>query len=163
MRCCSICKAPVEGEAPSVLTMGGYGNPRFVCEGCDKEIEKMLLSKELGEVQEAMQTLAGHLERIGCEDNAVIATMEQMMARANERAVAIKEGRYDFSLDAPNAEEEELVEIPEELQETEEDRALDEQEEKVAEKWDKVMNWVWYVFIAVFGAAFIYLIVSRFI
>ena len=26
MRCCSICKAPVEGEAPSVLTMGGYGN-----------------------------------------------------------------------------------------------------------------------------------------
>lgn len=163
MRCCSICKAPVEGDAPSVLTMGGYGNPRFVCEDCDKEIEKMLLSKEPSEVQAAMQTLAGHLERIGCEDNAVIATMEQMMARANERAVAIKEGRYDFSLDEPDAEEEELVEIPEELRETEEDRALDEQEEKVAEKWDKVMNWVWYVFIALFGAAFIYLIVSRFI
>ena len=32
----------------------------------------------------------------------------------------------------------------------------------VEKKWDKVMNWVWYVMLGLFGAAFIYLVIRRF-
>jgi hypothetical protein len=102
------------------------------------------------------------MSRIGCEDNAVIATMQEMMNRAGARSVAISKGLYDFAKDFPEQTEEELVEIPEELQETEEDRALDEKEAETAKKWDKVMNWVWYITLGLFSAAFIFLLIRRF-
>ena len=162
MKNCSICKAAIEAENPSILTMGGYGNPRYVCEECDREIERMLLSKDTEEFSAAMKTLGDHLAHIGCEDMAVISTMEQMISRATERAKRIADGTYDFSEDEAEAEEEELVEIPEELQETEEDRALDEKEAETAKKWDKVMNWVWYITLGLFSAAFIFLLIRRF-
>ncbi len=161
MKSCSICKAAIEAEDPSILTMGGYGNPRYVCEECDKEMERMLLSRDTSEIGSAMKTLGDHLARIGCEDPAVIRTMEKMMSRATARAEEIAGGTYDFSKDEEN-DEEEFIEIPEELQETEEDRALDERDEKLAKKWDKVMNWAWYIALGLFGAAFIYLLIRRF-
>ena len=162
MKACSICKAPIEAEMPSVLTMGGYGNPRYVCACCDREMERMLYSKEVSEVQEAMKILGDHLARIGCEDNAVITTIEDMFARATKRADAIREGTYDFSQDEAAADEsEDMIEIPDELQESEEDRALDEKDEAKAQKFDKVMNWLWIVFFILFGIAAIYLLVIR--
>ena len=161
MKSCSICKSEIEAENPSILTMGGYGNPRYVCEDCDKEIERMLLSKDTAEVASAMKILGDHLDRIGCEDTAVIRTMEKMMARATSRAQKISDGTYDFSEDEAESEEE-LIEIPEELQETEEDRALDEKEAEIAKKWDKVLNWVWYIMLGLFAAAFVYLVIRKF-
>ena len=161
MKSCSICKAEIEAENPSILTMGGYGNPRYVCEECDKEIERMMLARDSSEVALAMKTIGDHLARIGCEDGAVIDTVEEMMARATERAKKISEGTYDFAEDEAESEEE-LVEIPEELQETEEDRALDEKEAEIEKKWDKVMNWAWYIMLGLFAAAFIYLVIRRF-
>ena len=107
MKNCSICKAEIENENPSVLTMGGYGNPRYVCENCDAEIERMLYSQVPAEAQAAMKQLGDHLARIGCEDNAVIDTMQEMMRRAGERAAAIEKGAYDFSEDAAEEGEEE--------------------------------------------------------
>ena len=68
----------------------------------------------------------------------------------------------DFSEDEADLEAEELVEIPEELQETEEDRALDEKDAEIEKKWDKVMNLVWYITLGVFAAAFIFLLIRRF-
>ena len=162
MKSCSICKAAIEAENPSILTMGGYGNPRYVCEDCDKEIERMLLSHDTVEIAESMKTLGEHLSRIGCEDTAVIDTMEKMMAQATDRAKKINNETYDFSEDEMESEEEELVEIPEELQETEEDRALDERDAEIEKKWDKVMNWVWYISLGLFAAAFIFLLIRRF-
>ena len=141
MKSCSICKAPIESENPSVLTMGGYGNPRYVCECCDGD----------------------HLARIGCEDNAVIKTMEEMVRGATARAEAIREGTYDFSEDEAESAEEEMIDIPEELRETEEDRALDEREEAKAKKMDKIMDHAWIVLLVLFGAALAYLLIRRFI
>lgn len=163
MKSCSICKAPIESENPSVLTMGGYGNPRYVCECCDGELERMLHSREPAEVQDAMRVLGDHLARTGCEDNAVIKTMEEMIRGATARAEAIREGTYDFSEDEPESAEEEMIEIPEELRETEEDRALDEREEAKAKKMDKIMDYAWIVLLVLFGAAFAYLLIRRFI
>ena len=163
MKSCSICKAPIESENPSVLTMGGYGNPRYTCECCDAQLDRMLLSKEPAEVQDAMQILGDHLARIGCEDNAVIKTMEEMVRSATARAEAIREGPYDFSEDEVESTEEEMIEIPEELRETEEDRALDEKEEAAAKKMDKIMDYAWIVLLVLFGAAFAYLLIRRFI
>ena len=162
MKNCCICKAEIESENPSSLTMGGYGNPRYVCEDCDAEIERMLYSREPAEAQDAMKKLGAHMSRIGCEDNAVIATMQEMMNRAGARSVAISKGLYDFAKDFPEQTEEELVEIPEELQETEEDRALDEKDAEAEKKLDKVLNWAWVGVLAAFGAAFIYLLIRRF-
>ncbi|MBQ7407183.1 MAG: hypothetical protein IJW11_05435 [Clostridia bacterium] len=162
MKNCSICKAAIEAETPSILTMGAYGNPRYVCEDCDREIERMLLSRDTAEIAGAMKTLGDHLSRIGCEDTAVIETMEEMVQRATDRAKRIAEGTYDFSEDEQDPEVEELVEIPEELQETEEDRALDEKDAEIEKKWDKVMNLVWYITLGVFAAAFIFLLIRRF-
>ena len=162
MKSCSICKSEIESENPSILTMGGYGNPRYVCENCDAQIERMLLSREPAEVQDAMRILGEHLSRIGCEDNAVINTMEDMTKRATARAEAIREGTYDFSEDEADEGEEELVEIPEELRETEEDRALDEKEKAAEKKMDKILNIAWAVFLAIFGAAAVYMLIRRF-
>ena len=122
----------------------------------------MLLSKDTNEIGNAMKTLGDHLARIGCEDAAVIDTMEEMVSRAAARADKIAAGTYDFSEDEQASAEEELVEIPEDLQETEEDRALDERDERNAKKWDKVMNWVWYIALGLFAAAFIFLLLRRF-
>ncbi len=162
MKSCSICKAVIEEENPSILTMGGYANPRYTCKACDGVLEKMLLSSQPEEAVEAMKTVGEHLSRIGCEDNAVIDTVEKMMHRAAERAQAIREGRYDFSLDE-DAAEEEIVEIPEELRETEEDRALDEKEARVAKQWDKVLDRIWYVMLGLCGAVFVYILVRLFL
>lgn len=161
MRTCSICKAQIEEENPSILTMGGYANPRYTCKDCDALFEKMLLSREPREAMEAMKTVGDHLARIGCEDNAVINVVEKMMKDAAKRAEAIRDGSYDFSLDEEV--EEEIVEIPEELRETEEDRALDEKEAATVAKWDKVMNIAWYIALGVFGAVLLYLVIQRFL
>lgn len=162
MKNCSICKALIEAEEPSILTMGGYGNPRYVCECCDAEMERMLYSREISEIQDAMKILGDHLARIGCEDNAVISTMEEMFARATARAEAIREGTYDFAEDEAAEASEEMVEIPEELRESEEDRILDEKEEAQAKKFDKVMDYIWIAFFILFGIAAAYLLIRRF-
>lgn len=159
MRKCSICNAPIEAKDPSVLTMGGYGNPRYVCSDCDRLIEKMLYDKDPAQALSAMKELCEHLSAIGCEDNAVISTVEQLSARAGKRAEAIRAGTYDFSEDEQE-ESEELVELPEELLETEEDRALDEKEEQIAKRWDKVMNYIWYVMLGLCAATAIYILIK---
>jgi hypothetical protein len=64
-----------------------------------------------------------------------------MMADAANRAKAIKEGSYDFSLDEAAAEEG-FDEIPEELRESEEDIELDRIEEENNKKFDKFYNGV---------------------
>ena len=162
MKNCCICKAEIENENPSILTMGGYGNPRYVCEDCDAEIERMLYSREPAEAQDAMKKLGAHMARIGCEDNAVIETMQSIMNRAGARSVAISKGLYDFAKDNPAQTEEELVEIPEELQETEEDRALDEKDAEAEKKFNKILNWAWVGIFIAFGVAFAYTLIRSF-
>ena len=53
------------------------------------------------------------------------------------------------------------MEIPPELQESEEDRMLDEREAERDRKFDKVMNIAWIVLFVLFGAALAYLILRN--
>ena len=82
------------------------------------------------------------MSKSNIDDRVTVATVTEMLADSAKRAQKIKEGTYDFSLD--DAEEAEgFDEIPEELQETEEDRLLDKKEKAANEKFDKFMNWMW--------------------
>ena len=42
---CSICSVPVDSENASILVMGGFGNPRYVCEECSQDLD--LLTESL--------------------------------------------------------------------------------------------------------------------
>ena len=57
-----------------------------------------------------------------------------------DRAAKIKEGSYDFALDEVEGADE-LLDIPEELEETEEDRLLDERDARLNKKFDKILTW----------------------
>ena len=135
MKHCSICGKEVSEDA-AILTMGGLGSPRLLCDECEELLDRSLNGKEYGDLAEATDTLAERLEKFGNEDSAVLEKVGELFSQAKERAELIKSGDYDFS--AEEAPEEEVEEIPEELRETEEDRLLDEEEAKENKKIDKI-------------------------
>jgi hypothetical protein len=69
-------------------------------------------------------------------------SVTKLLTDSAKRAQQIKEGTYDFSLDEAE-DPDSFDEIPEELQETEEDKLLDEKEAAANAKFDKVMSWIW--------------------
>ena len=93
-------------------------------------------------------------------DGQTISTVTAIMAGAAERAKAIKEGSYDFSLDDV---EKEIEDIPEELLEAEEDREADAAEVEKNKKFDKIYNIVATVIFAALGAYAIYMILDLFL
>ena len=90
------------------------------------------------------------LSERNADDQLTLGTMGQILTKAAERASLIQEGAYDFSLDEnePEVEDDALIEIPEDLLESEADRQLDEEENERAQKIDKVLNWVWGIVMA---------------
>lgn len=140
MSLCSLCQKQIEEENPAVLSMGAYANPRYLCDDCSGLIERAKGAREYDEIAEALDTLASYMTEHGCDDPYVIEAMDTIMSDASVRASAIKEGVYDFSLDQEDGEE---YELPEELQETEEDRELDRRDREAEQKMDKFMNWAW--------------------
>ena len=139
---CSTCLARIENEDAPVLTMGAYGNPKLLCDECAALVETMNFGKEYDEVVTAMNSLTARMSSANVDDRVTVATVTEMLSECAKRAQKIKEGSYDFSLDEEKANEG-MDEIPEELQETEEDRLLDEKEAEANAKFDKVMNWMW--------------------
>ena len=140
MSLCSICQAKIEEESPSILSMGAYANPRYVCADCLHLIDTAKGSHDYDEITKALEALSLHMSATGCDDPYVIEAMDNVMSDAGMRAAAIKEGVYDFSLDD---EGDEVYELPAELEETEEDRELDRRDREAEEKMDKFMNWAW--------------------
>ena len=138
---CSICLKNIENENAPVLAMGAYGNPRLLCDDCAALIETATLSKDYEEITGAMNTLADLASKYNIDDQITMTAMTALLDDSAKRAQQIKEGTYDFALD--EAEEEGFDEIPEELQETEEDRLLDEKDAASNAKFDKIMNWLW--------------------
>ncbi len=122
--------------------MGAYGNPKLLCDECADLVETMSFGKEYDEVVTAMNSLTARMSSANVDDRVTVATVTEMLSECAKRAQKIKEGSYDFSLDEEKANEG-MDEIPEELQETEEDRLLDEKEKEANAKFDKVMNWMW--------------------
>ncbi len=147
---------PVNEETATVLTMGAYGTPKCLCDECASLVETVTSGTDFGEISEAMETLTLKMSRANIDDRVTLSTVTDLLREGAERARAIKEGTYDFSLDE-SEEKENFDDIPEELQETEEDRLLDEKEAEENKKFDKILNYMWIGF----GAALLIYIILR--
>ena len=138
---CSLCtRAEVDDNAP-ILTMSAYGNPRYICEDCARDLDDATSARDYSVIKSAFDRLGEKIANQLVIDDFVNDTLQEVMSEAAERAEKIKNGEYDFSLDE-EADEGEMDDLPEELLETEEDRALDEQDAKRQEIFDKWFNWV---------------------
>lgn len=136
---CCLCGKDIDKSTADVLTMGSYGNPRYLCDECAKAIDEATTSKDLTEIKAAIAKLGDLLPHAAERDGAVFKTMNPLLSGAVKRAEKIEAGTYDFALDdATDAES--FDEIPEELLETEEDRELDERDERAQKKFDKILN-----------------------
>lgn len=136
---CCLCGKDIDTSTSDVLTMGSYGNPRYLCDECAKAIDEATTSRSVPEIKAAISKLGALLPQAAERDGAVFKTMNPLLSGAVKRAEKIEAGEYDFALD--NAEEgESFDEIPEELLETEEDRELDERDERAQKKFDKILN-----------------------
>lgn len=158
MNICSICGKPIERDDASVLTISGYGNPRYICDECEEQMDVAMTSRDIEEIEATIKVLGDKMN--ACKDDYAVAAMYNFISVACDRLVKIKEGTYDFSVDEKMKEldeESSFDEIPEELQETEEDRELDKRDAEKQKKFDEIMNWV--SLIAIGGTA-LYVILS---
>lgn len=147
---CCICNRKIDREDPAVLAMGGAGIPRYLCDECEQLLDTATLSKDHEEAGVAI----GRLSKMMADndpDPVTYAIVKQILLTSSDRAVAIKEGKYDFSLDEKPVEEDGFEEIPEELQESEEDKEKDRIDEEKMKKFDKIYN----VFLIVLCVAFV--------
>ncbi len=143
MKVCSICGKTTENEDAPVLTISGFGNARYLCDECSGEMDIAISSKDVDEIEVAISTLGEKMNK--AKDDAAKAALYSFIQMAGSRLTKIKAGEYDFAVDEKfqeKLEEEGFDEIPEELQETEEDKALDKKDAENQEKFDKVMNWL---------------------
>lgn len=150
-RNCCTCLRRIENDDAPVLTMGAYGNPKVLCDDCAALVETISFGKDYDAITAAMQELTDRMSSSNVDDRVTVETVTVMLENSAKRAQKIKEGTYDFALDEV---EEGFDELPEELQETEEDRLLDEKEKAASEKFDKFMNWAW-IGVGIGAAAFI--------
>lgn len=138
MKLCSICKREVNAESAPILTMGGFGNPKYLCDDCAEQMDAVTCAREPENIEQAMKCLSARISDSQTDDEVVIGTVAQIFSEAGERAKLIREGKYDFSAETEQVEDD----IPEELLETEEDKALDEKEAREQKKIDSILNWV---------------------
>lgn len=135
---CCICDRLIEREDAPVFAMTAAGNPRLLCDECAELLDVATLGVDFDQIEQAMDKI-GKLMADTDPDRVTFDAANALMARASARAKAIKDGRYDFSLDEVEDEsEDELDEIPEELLESEEDKEKDRIDEEKAKKFDKV-------------------------
>ena len=155
---CCTCLKKIENENAPVLAMGAYGTPRLLCDDCAALIDTVTLGRDYDEITAAMQNLTDVITKSNVDDRLAVSTVTEILEESAKRAQQIKEGTYDFSLD--EVEEEGFDEIPEELQETEEDRLLDQKEAESNAKFDKFMNWLWIGVGALAGAFIIWKVID---
>ena len=156
MRHCSICNREVDEQEAPILAMGGFGNPKYLCEECSSDIDTAMESRDVDAIEAAMSRISEKLSDSGADVPIVVETVTEIFSAAGDRAKKIKAGTYDFSEDEAQ-EENEQDDVPEELLESEEDKALDEIEKEKNRVLDTVFNCIALgVFIAVIALAIIY-------
>lgn len=138
---CSICNKSVDSETAAILTIGGFGNPKYICEECDGDFADATGAKDINEISAAMDRISKKMTSIGTDDKLVLKSVKEIMEEASLRAEKIKNGTYDFSIEENNRECGDDS-VPEELRETEEDKELDRKESERNKKLDKITNWV---------------------
>ena len=158
---CSVCNKEITIEDPAVLAMGGAGIPRYLCEDCEALLDAATLSKDHEEAGAAI----GKLSKImadGDPDPVTFAMINNLLLKASDRAVAIKEGKYDFALDEQTSSDDEIEDLPEELLESEEDKEKDRIDEEKQKKFDKVYNIILAIVCSAFVAIFIWKLIENF-
>ena len=157
---CSICNRGIEKDDAPILVMGPYGNPRLLCDECAGEIETAVSSRDYDEIADAVEKIGKKMSTTE-PDDLTITTVNELLSSSAERARAIKDGTYDFSLDEQD--DEELEDIPEDMKESEDDAALDAAEETRNKKIDKVFNWISAILFSAIGAYALYTILRLFL
>ena len=159
---CSNCLSRIITDDAPVLTMGAYGTPKLLCPECAALLETVTEGREYDEITSAMQALTERMSKANVDDRFTVATVTEILSESAERAQKIKEGTYDFALDEVESDEG-FDEIPEELQETEEDRLLDEKDAEANAKFDEFMNKSWIV-VGIVAAGYIaWRLIERFL
>ena len=156
-RHCVICKRPIEKEDPAILMMGGYGVPKCICEECENTVDLLNESVDAAEIREGCRKLGEALTRGDTGDESVIVTVNEIIAEAGEKAERIENGTYDPE---EAKDEEEEFDITEDLQETEEDRKLDEEEARANKIYNTVSSWVAGIIIVIALGFFIYKLIA---
>ena len=137
---CTMCRSTFDSKDASILTMSGFGNARYICPECARLLDTATLDRDYENIKSAMDTLSERME-IDVTDTSAVDAITEILGDAAERAEMIKNSTYDFSLDGEGGGES-FDEIPEELLESEEDKALDEKEAKRNKILDKITSWV---------------------
>ena len=172
---CCICNKIVDSDTAPILTVGGYGNAKYLCEECSSDLDTATSARDFNTIKSAMDSIGDKMRKNNIEDELVIATVGELFVGAKKRANAIKDGTYDFSADeagevvsddgssTPEEGIESLEEfdIPEELRETEEDKQLDAEEKKQGVFYDKIFNWISLGIIVAALGALAYLVFFR--
>lgn len=144
MRCC-ICFSKVDSQNAPILTIGRLGNPRCLCPECDELFDSATLGKTYEQITEACRQIGDKMTKFNADDETVFNEVNGIIENAVARAESIKDGTYDFSLDEEQTaldNGEDTLELPAELQESEEDIALDKKDAKVAKIIDTVTSWI---------------------
>lgn len=145
MKCC-ICFSKIDPETAPILTIGKLGNPRCLCPECESLFDTATLGKTYEEITEACREIGDTMTRHNADDETVFCEVNNIISSSMERAEAIKDGSYDFSLDEELIESTNAAEVkeelPEELRETEEDIELDKKDQRVGKIIDTVTSWI---------------------
>ena len=137
---CCICEANIEREDAPVLSMGGAGYARVLCDRCAELLDTATLGQDYDEIKSSIAEV-GEIMANHDPDRVTLTVVSGLVYNASQRAKEIKEGTYDFSLDAEESDEG-FDEIPEELRESEEDIQKDKEEEEKLKKFDKIYNYI---------------------
>ena len=137
---CVICDRITDSDTSAILTIGGFGNPKYICSDCEADIDTATHSTDTKLIYAAMERVAKSLSDSNSDDELVIETVSEIFDKAKARAEMIKTGTYDFSLDSIT--EEDGFELTEEYAETEEDKELTRKEEEERQKEDKISFWI---------------------
>jgi hypothetical protein len=173
---CCICKKTVDSETSPILTVGGYGNAKYLCDECAADLDTATTARDFDVIKSAMDSIGEKMGKNNIDDDLVIATVGELFIGAKKRAKAIAAGEYDFSSEdedsdtvtadeqtdsSEDGEEKEEFDIPEELRETDEDKELDAKEKKQGAFYDKIFNWISLGIITIALAAVVYLVFFR--
>lgn len=157
---CSICLKDVDASEAAILTISGYGKPRYLCPHCEKLINTVCESNDKDEVSVAIESIGSTLSALNIDDDAVFGTISELFSQAKQRLenpdATTSEEAEAIDEDIPGEQEEEAPEsdnadknsddvpefdIPDELRESAEDRERDEKEAKRSKVFDTVVGW----------------------
>ena len=148
---CAICKRAIDMENAPIIAMGGFGHPRCICDGCADKLDIMNTSSEPEEIKAAMRYIADTMANNTDDDMVAHNAVKVILMEAGARIEKIENGTLE-----EDKEEEEILDVPEELAETEEDRELDRLDEIKNKKFDSIFNWI---SIGILGAAAVGIII----